>query len=793
MDKKDRPVGREKNIGTGEVDVEKRGDGLGGKTGGPVGDQGGYSDRTVDRKEQPGGPSRGSGAYRSGGGAGIPISGGCLKYIIILAFIIIGAFFIYNMLNKVGTPDTGNQTGGGTVYYDKGPYPVDTAVSKLARDKRTALQGNGNDTATIMVYMCGTDLESRSGMATSDLQEMLNADISGKVNIIVETGGASKWQNNVVSSSTNQYYKVTAKGLELIQNNLGKKSMVNPATLSDFIKYCKVNYPADRYSLIMWDHGGGSLSGYGYDENFPNDGMTLDEIGTALKNGGCKFDMVGFDACLMGTLETAMVLEPYSDYMIASEEVEPGKGWFYTGWISSLSKNTSIATTDLGKVLIDDYITDCKANSPRDQATLSLIDLAELKGTVPQALTTFASSTTKLIDENQYKKVSNARAGTKEFAASSQINQIDLVDFAENLDTAEAQSFANILQSCVKYNRTSNNITNANGVSIFFPYGRLSELTPMLQTYDEIGMDDSYSACIKSFASVAAGGQITSAGSGNLLQTLLEGLAGGTQKPSGTGTSGTEAVATLLNEFLSKGDFSSITGTAGAGWLDTNKMRSSLSYYSNNRLDSSALKITEKNGQRVLALTDTQWDLVQQMEQNVWLDDGKGFIDLGLDNVYEYNSGGDLIMEYDGTWLALNGQIVSYYMLSDDRYGDTYSIKGRVPAMLNGQLVDIIIVFDNENPKGKVIGAKLKYDTETQTETVPKGLIDIAAGDKIDYLCDYYTYDGQYSNTYYLGKQYTATGEWTIENLKISNSKYQMTYRLTDIYDNKYWTPSVTN
>ena len=64
------------------------------------------------------------------------------------------------------------------------------------------------------------------------------------------------------------------------------------------------------------------------------------------------------------------------------------------------------------------------------------------------------------------------------------------------------------------------------------------------------------------------------------------------------------------------------------------------------------------------------------MEQNVFIDDGKGFIDLGLDNVYEYNSDGDLIMEYDGTWLALNGQIVSYYLISDDRTGDRYSIKG---------------------------------------------------------------------------------------------------------------------
>ena len=137
----------------------------------------------------------------------------------------------------------------------------------------------------------------------------------------------------------------------------------------------------------------------------------------------------------------------------------------------------------------------------------------------------------------------------------------------------------------------------------------------------------------------------------------------------------------------------------------------------------SALVITEKDGQRVLALSDEQWNLVQDVEQNVFLDDGEGFIDLGLDNVFEYNADGDLIMEYDGTWLALNGQIVSYYMTSDDRSGDSYSIKGRVPAMLNGQLVDIILVFDDQNPDGMVLGAQPKYDAETETETVAKGLL----------------------------------------------------------------------
>ena len=203
------------------------------------------------------------------------------------------------------------------------------------------------------------------------------------MNVVVETGGCTSWRNSVISSKTNQRYYVTPQGLQLLEANLGMRSMVNPATLADFIQYSKAKYPADRYMLVLWDHGGGSLTGYGYDQNFKNDSMTLDELATGLKNGGCTFDVIGFDACLMATLETAMVLEPYADYMIASEETEPGIGWYYTGWLTSLTQNTSMPTTDLGKKLIDDYVATCKSKTPQSQATLSLIDLAELKGTVP--------------------------------------------------------------------------------------------------------------------------------------------------------------------------------------------------------------------------------------------------------------------------------------------------------------------------------------------------------------------------------------------------------------------------
>jgi hypothetical protein len=784
MDKKNRPVGRQKSIGSGSGNVQKRGSGLGS---GPVGNSNGYSDRR--------GSSGRSGSGRSYGGS--RKSAGCMTYIVVLLVI---CYFGYNLYNNMfggnsESPASSNsfqsQTTNQSSTYDKGEYPVVTSVSNLARPKRTTLKGNGEDKATIMVYMCGTDLETKSGMASYDLQEMLKAKISDNVNIIVETGGTQKWQNNFVNSKTNQRFKLTKDGFKLIEKDLGKKSMVDPATLSDFIKYCKSKYPADRYSLILWDHGGGSLSGYGYDQHYPNDGMRLDEIAIALKNGGCTFDFIGFDACLMATLETAMVLEPYADYMIASEEVEPGIGWYYTGWITALSENTSIPTTELGKKLIDDYVKEVQARTPRSQATLSLIDLAELKGTIPASFEAFAKSTSKLIDSDKYKVVSDARADTKEFAKSSKINQIDLIHFAQNLGTPEAKSFADALRGCIKYNRTSTNITNSNGISIYFPYGNLNKLNSMLETYDQIGINDEYSKCIKSFASVTAGGQIVSEGSDNMLSTLLNGLTGGSQSQSTSGT----AIEALLNEFLSGGDYSSITGLVGnsLAWLDVDRIKASINYYKKNRIDQNSLKITEKNGQRVLVLSEEQWDLIQNMEQNVFIDDGEGFIDLGLDNVYEFNDDGDLIMEYDGTWLALNGNIVSYYMISEDRHGDNYSIKGRVPALLNGQPVNIILVFDNENPKGIVLGAEIKYDTSTQTETMAKGLIDINKGDKIDFLCDYYTYAGDYKDTYYLGKQYTATGEWKIENLSVGNKKYQMTYRITDIYNNKYWTPSIVN
>ena len=72
-----------------------------------------------------------------------------------------------------------------------------------------------------------------------------------------------------------------------------------------------------------------------------------------------------------------------------------------------------------------------------------------------------------------------------------------------------------------------------------------------------------------------------------------------------------------------------------------------------------------------------------------------------------------------------------------------------------------------------------------------KGLIEIQDGDVIDFLCDYYSYDGEYLDTYMLGNQMTVDGELFISNVDIGEVSPLVTYRLTDIYGNHFWTEAI--
>ena len=806
MERNNRPRGREKHVTDNSTGVHKRGEGLGT---GPVGSPNGYANRPNGTGSSGGGGGGSFGKRAAGGGGSV-----LLIVIILLVKMFLGGGSGDSDTTETQSSQQSNGgsavtqilqglTGGGgsagnNVFGSSSAQgnAVSTSYSSInrtvaagSREKRTQIVGNGRDTVTIMVYMCGTDLESQNGMASSDLQEMAAADISNKVNLIVYTGGCKRWQTSGISNSTNQIYQVTSGSIKRLVDNDGAKVMTDPATLSAFIKWTAKNYPANRYELIFWDHGGGSVSGYGYDEKYSSKGsMGLANINKALKSGGVKFDFVGFDACLMATAETALMLNDHADYMIASEETEPGIGWYYTNWLSALSKNTSMLTLDIGQNIIDDFVSQCARRCQGQKTTLSIIDLAEFAKTVPSPLKKFSKSLTSLIKNEEYQTVSDARYVTREFASSSRIDQIDLVDLCKNINNNEGAALAKALQGAVKYNRTSTNMTNAYGVSIYFPYQRASYVDEACDNYEAIGMDGDYAECIREFASLEVSGQAAAGGMASPLGSLLGAFTGGSS------FGGSDALTSLLGAFLGGGRNIPIKGLSSnnRAFLSerTLSTEDTASYISMNHFDANNLVWKESNGKAMMYLPESQWKLVHALDLNMFYDDGAGYVDLGLDNVYGWTEDGKLIAETDRTWVAINGQPVAYYHTDTTEIGDQYTITGRVPAMLNGTRVNLWLVFDNAHPYGYISGAQSDYQ-EKATHTVAKNIIALKKGDKLDFLCDYYSYDGAYQDSYYLGEQMTVTDTMEISNVDVGKGKVKLTYRFTDIYNQEYWSDAL--
>ena len=799
-----RPRGRQKNVTGSGKPIGRRGSGLGT---GPVGGTG--RGAGIGGGPRPGGsftPTGGSRPTRSGG------SGGFGKLLILILVLLFGGGSgltamlggesgniqepydpgYSNVGTNTQTPTIdlqallgGLNTGTTSTGWDSGSSAdaLDTAVSPEAREKYTRIKGNGKDEMTILLYLCGTDLESRSKMATSDLQEMLDATVGEKINLIVYTGGCKQWQNNVLSSRTNQIWQVKDDGLVCLDEDVGSVSMTRPETLSDFIRYGAKKFPANRMALIFWDHGGGSVSGFGYDEKYASSGsMDLAEIDKALRDGGVKFDFVGFDACLMATAETTLMLSDHADYLIASEETEPGIGWYYTDWLTRLSKNTSMPTVELGREIIDDFVETCARKCPGQATTLSIVDLAEAQATIPEALSAFSQDTCDMIRDSQYAKVSNARSGSREFGSSSRIDQVDLAHLARNMGTDEGKALVSAIEGAVKYNRTSSNMTNAYGLSIYFPFRKASMVDTAVNTYEQIGMDEEYLRCIQAFASMEVSGQAVSGGTQSPLPSLMD-LMGGDSYGNA------DMMAELLGTFLG-GDFGSIAGLTGSntGFLSGRALdeEQTLAYLSENSFDGSALMWRDG----VIALPESQWAMVQSLHANLFYDDGTGYIDMGMDNVFEFDDYGNLLAPSELTWIAVNDQPVAYYHESTFDDGTSYSILGRIPVLYNGDRAELVVEFTDADPYGSVIGVRRVYKNG-ETETVAKTMETVVDGDVIDFVCDYYSYEGEYLDSYMLGEQLVVDGELTISDVYVDEEYSRMTYLFTDIYNQQYWSEPV--
>lgn len=240
---------------------------------------------------------------------------------------------------------------------------------------------SGKAAWTIMIYMCGADLESKNKLATSDLKEILSvAGQPNDVNIIIETGGAKSWASTYsISASYLSRYHVSNKSL-VLDNRLTKASMGTASTFQSFLEWGLTNYPAEKTGVIMWNHGG-AMQGVCFDENYSNDSLLNSEVKQALTGAFAstsrteKLEFIGYDACLMAVQDIAEFNSQFFNYMIASEETESGYGWDYDTWVDDLYAKKS--TTTILKAIVDGFIKDNGGTSSySNDQTLAYYNLA---------------------------------------------------------------------------------------------------------------------------------------------------------------------------------------------------------------------------------------------------------------------------------------------------------------------------------------------------------------------------------------------------------------------------------
>ncbi|MBO4311124.1 MAG: hypothetical protein J5856_08695 [Lachnospiraceae bacterium] len=404
------------------------------------------------------------------------------------------------------------------VIYQNEHFMESELVSNAIREPFVTLKGDGTDTVTVMIYMNGSDLESKYGYATEDLSEMLNASLSDNVNVVIQTGGTKKWKTEGISNKHSQRFIVKNNKLELVDDSLGQLDITEESTLLDFINYCSTNYPANRNILIFWDHGGGVVYGYGVDENVEDiyAALTIDEIQRAVRDSGVKFEMIGFDSCLMGGLETACVLCDVSDYLVVSEDFESGSGWEYQNWLSILGYNSSTPMPAVAKVIIDDFIRE--SLSCDCEGVLALVDLRYTR-LLYSAWTDFAySNEDELLSFDYTMSMEKSdRAPDRIFGRyvqkdiwdmfyeesytmESYCYAVDIMALASTMNTKESNALNSVMKSSIIYCSSTAGDSYMTGLSVTLPYGDSEFFDELNTVFSRCGFDQKYIDFLSKFA-----------------------------------------------------------------------------------------------------------------------------------------------------------------------------------------------------------------------------------------------------------------------------------------------------
>lgn len=335
---------------------------------------------------------------------------------------------------------------------------------------------------TVLGYLAGDN--NLEGAAIEDINEMEEVGSTDRVNVVVQVDRAADYnQSNGNWRTTRRYYitrgadrrKITSKLLK----DLGETNTGDSRFLQDFMRFGVQDYPAERYLLVLWNHGSGfyvppeMMTGEGapspremttrarakmrrsffhatrqeifaqeprkrgicYDDGSSDclDNRELQQVLAYMQTrlGGRKIDVVGMDACLMTMLEVAYQIRNQAAILVGSEEVEPGDGWPYDRILADLAAKPTMRGTDLAKSIVTRYIESYEKPGPFDEdVTQAALDLSKL-GDITAAVDALAKALLKKLPSVQTKGaiVTAWQQATRFFDNY----YVDLHHFAENL------------------------------------------------------------------------------------------------------------------------------------------------------------------------------------------------------------------------------------------------------------------------------------------------------------------------------------------------------------------------
>ncbi len=612
---------------------------------------------------------------------------------------------------------------------------------------------------TIFVYLCGTDLESDGGMGTDDLDEMMGASPSDNVRFVVETGGTDGWNTDEVDDSKLQRFVVQNGDIEMVD----EQSLANmgvTSTLSDFLVWGTSEYASEHMGLVMWNHGGGSITGVCFDEMYDSDSIDLMEMDSALsecaKSSNRRFDFIGFDACLMGTVEVANVLATYADYMYGSEETEPGSGWDYKAIGSYLAKNPEAGGADLGKEVCDSFLAACEAQNDDDLTTLAVIDLSKMDN----LLTSFNGFAKNMYEAGQdsaniaemvrgIKSADNYGGNNKTEGYTNMVDMGGIIEACSTYaDGAEAAQKA--LSDTVVYQVTGSAHPDASGLSMYYPLS--IQGSNELSIFEKISVSPYYLSFVDRQNKTGATDEDFDDYDD---EQFFE--------DDGDWEYGTsdDSYWDYLDDYEQTGESSYITFTNEPEVEDDGTFGF--------KLDQNGIN----NASGVIALVYT------------YADDGNDILELGetTDVVGDWNTG-EFSDNFDGYWLSLpDGQNIATYVVEETEDYVVYTS----PILLNDEETNLRLKQYFSDGSVEVEGA---WDGIDEDGVASREIIKLKKGDVIT-PC-YYAFDADtYEESEYAGAEYTVTGTLKIEYDIMDVGDYLYSFCIDDIYGDYYMTDYV--